>query len=102
MQGESDQYPERFVKSRGKIQFRFHIEEKSTETDTGSRTSYRFEYVEADAATRESILEAMADIDGAAAILDSAGEIVVTTEPIITTEKELQAVKLADSILVKD
>jgi len=83
LQGSSDQYPERFVKSRGKIQFRFNIEEKNVETDMGIQISYRFDYVEAEAANRESILKAMTGIDGAEAILDAAGEIVEAIEPII-------------------
>ena len=83
LQGSSDQYPKRFVRSRGKIQFRFNIEEKNVETDMGIQTSYCFDYVEAEAANRESILKAMTGIDGAEAILDTAGEIVETIEPII-------------------
>jgi len=43
-----------------------------------------YDYVEADQPTRESVLEAMSGVEGAEAILDEAGEIVVREEPSIT------------------
>ncbi|MDD4987213.1 MAG: hypothetical protein PHQ43_15860 [Dehalococcoidales bacterium] len=84
MKGQCDHYPVRFVQSRGKIQFRFNVVAEEIPVEGGTKTIYRYDYVEADEPTRESVLAAMSVVDGAEEILDAAGEIVVGEEPSIT------------------
>ena len=85
MTGQCDSYPVRFVRSRGKVQFRYNIIDDAVPLDDGGmKTIYRYEYAEAYEPTRESVLEAMSGVEGAEAILDEAGEIVVREEPSIT------------------
>ena len=84
MTGQCDSYPVRFVRSRGKLLFRYNIAAEEIPVEGGTKTIYRYDYVEADQPTRESVLEAMSGVEGAEAILDEAGEIVVREEPSIT------------------
>jgi len=85
MQGQCDQYPQRFVMSRGKVQFRYNIREIETGGEMGGtpKAAYRYDYVEADAPTRQSILDAMAAVPEAETILDDVGEITIGVEPNI-------------------
>jgi len=63
MIGYSDEHPDVFVRSRGKIQFRFNIQEipNPNVADGGQATTYQFEYLYADEAKKESVLSALND-----------------------------------------
>ena len=84
MQGQCDQYPQRFVSSAGKIQFRYNIREIEVEDEAGPRITYQYDYAEAGQATSESILQAMDGVADAETILAEAGEFPqpVATEPL--------------------
>ena len=61
MKAQSDSIPERFVKSRGRVQFNYNIHEITVEDMDGTtRTAYEYDYVELEGdVTRSKLIDAV-------------------------------------------
>jgi len=59
MKANSDTYPERFIKSRGKTFFNFNIVESQIEEEGSIRIVFNYEYVEVQGKDRTSLIRAI-------------------------------------------
>ena len=61
MKAQSDSIPERFVKSRGRVQFNYNIHEITVANlDGTTRTAYEYDYVELEGdVTRSKLIDAV-------------------------------------------
>ena len=65
MKAQSDQEPERFIKSREKTQFNYNIHQVTIEDpEGGTRTAYEYDYLEIEGkVTKAKVLKAMQDAE---------------------------------------
>jgi len=70
MKGNSDHYPERFIPTIGKIQFRYNIRKVlRKEIDGTMRECYDYDYVNVEKVTEKNLLEALKDVKNAKEIV---------------------------------
>lgn len=59
MKAQSDTRPNKFIKSRGKIQFNFNIVEETVEDEHGTRHVFNYDYVEIENTERNTLIDAV-------------------------------------------
>jgi len=59
MKAQSDTKPDKFIKSRGKIQFNFNIIEKLVEDEYQTRNIFEYDYVEIENTERNTLINAV-------------------------------------------
>uniref|UniRef100_A0A6M3K779 Uncharacterized protein n=1 Tax=viral metagenome TaxID=1070528 RepID=A0A6M3K779_9ZZZZ len=73
MKGNCDSYPEIFISTIGKIQFRYNIRKTVRKDIKGnSRECYDYDYVNIDKLTKKNLLYALKDIEGVKEIVENA------------------------------
>lgn len=59
MKAQSDTKPDKFIKSRGKIQFNFNIVEKLVEDKYKTRSVFEYDYVEVENTEKNTLINAV-------------------------------------------